>query len=297
MNSARAFLAGIIDYAGLFPPASLDMASAVGAYADYKAGDHRDLLGRFVLPASRIAEFASASQHALSTSGNPWLLSVIASDDIDSTREAVLEFNARGGSAADHQRAFCDTVETPVKSTDDIERVATVLGSSFNLFLEIPLGGDPRKLIAAVAGVDACAKMRTGGTTPASIPASADIVHFMTACADAGVPFKATAGLHHPIRGSYRLTYEPDSPVGIMHGYLNVFFAAAFCARHEIDNALAVMNETDASTFRFDEQVAVWRTKRLDHELIDHVRKCVALSFGSCSFTEPIRDAEELGLL
>ena len=38
MSAIRALLTGSIDYAGLFPPAGLDMASAVENYARYRAG-------------------------------------------------------------------------------------------------------------------------------------------------------------------------------------------------------------------------------------------------------------------
>ena len=33
MTALRALLAGVIDYAGLFPPAGLDMATALGIHA------------------------------------------------------------------------------------------------------------------------------------------------------------------------------------------------------------------------------------------------------------------------
>jgi len=35
-----------------------------------------------------------------------------------------------------------------------------------------------------------------------------------------GVPFKATAGLHHPLRCIHPLTHEPNSPAAAMHGFL-----------------------------------------------------------------------------
>ena len=38
MSAIRALLTESIDYAGLFPPAGLDMASAVENYARYRAG-------------------------------------------------------------------------------------------------------------------------------------------------------------------------------------------------------------------------------------------------------------------
>ena len=49
---------GLIDYAGLFPPAALAMDDAVGRYAR-PTGAGRDawMLGRFIVPASRLGEF------------------------------------------------------------------------------------------------------------------------------------------------------------------------------------------------------------------------------------------------
>ena len=51
MSSARSFLRGVIDYAGLFPPAQLGMSAAVNAYDEYRHSADKDLLGRFVVPA------------------------------------------------------------------------------------------------------------------------------------------------------------------------------------------------------------------------------------------------------
>ena len=54
-------LAGLIDYAGLFPPASLDMRSAVGNYLDYRRGSRAGVLGRFVVSLDRLGEMRSAA--------------------------------------------------------------------------------------------------------------------------------------------------------------------------------------------------------------------------------------------
>src|SRR5262245_27937410 len=75
------------------------------------------------------------------------------------------------------------------------------------------------------------AKIRTGGLKPDAIPAIADVAAFIVACADRRLPFKATAGLHHPVRAPYPLTYESNAPRAVMHGFLNVFLAAAFAWR------------------------------------------------------------------
>lgn len=295
MSSARAFLAGIVDYAGLFPPASLDMQTAVRAYAAYRMESDRDLLGRFIVPVSRLEEFSHAADALLPRDGSPWELSAIAAD-IGDARKAVLEFN-RGHSSGGAGRAVCDTVEMPVATTTQIEAAVTGFREDFKLFLEVPVQANPQPLIAAISGTRAAAKIRTGGIVESAIPPSTQIVTFMQACIEAGVKFKATAGLHHAVRGKYRLTYEAGSACAMMHGYVNVFLAAAFCAAGASDTALAVLEETDASAFHFDARGGWWREAHVDHASLERTRQTVALSFGSCSFEEPVGEARQLHLI
>ena len=54
--SLRALLHGIIDYAGLFPPASLPLDETVLAYSRHRRGPHSWALGRLVVPALRLPE-------------------------------------------------------------------------------------------------------------------------------------------------------------------------------------------------------------------------------------------------
>ena len=54
----RALLEGVFDYAGLFPPARLDMAETVRNYARYLDDEHAWMLGRFIVPTARLAPLA-----------------------------------------------------------------------------------------------------------------------------------------------------------------------------------------------------------------------------------------------
>lgn len=56
----RALLTGLIDYAGLFPPAGLSMAQVVANYASYQRRPDHWALGRLVVPVARLAEFEAA---------------------------------------------------------------------------------------------------------------------------------------------------------------------------------------------------------------------------------------------
>jgi hypothetical protein len=121
------------------------------------------------------------------------------------------------------------------------------------------------------------------------------VIDFMSACRRDGVAFKATAGLHHPVRGEYRLTYEPDSPIGMMYGFLNVFIAAALLyAGESEETAQAALEESDASAFSFAEDAIQWRDKRIGLDQILASRSKFAISFGSCSFREPVEELAHL---
>ena len=135
------------------------------------------------------------------------------------------------------------------------------------------------------------AKIRTGGITPDAFPAIGNVAEFLRACKAKGVAFKATAGLHHPLRCVRPLTYEPNAALGTMHGFLNVFLAAAM-----VDDAEAILRETDPTAFRFDDDGASWRDRRVSIDDLKAMRR-FATSFGSCSFEEPIDDLKELGWL
>ncbi|HVG24227.1 MAG TPA: hypothetical protein VND45_08760 [Thermoanaerobaculia bacterium] len=152
--------------------------------------------------------------------------------------------------------------------------------------------------IADIALLDAIqrhgqrAKIRTGGITPDAFPAIGNVAEFLRACKAKGVAFKATAGLHHPLRCVKPLTYEPNAPTGAMHGFLNVFLAAAL-----LEHAEAILEESDPRPFAFDDDGASWRGHRVSTDELRTMRRTFATSFGSCSFEEPIRDLKELGWL
>jgi len=142
------------------------------------------------------------------------------------------------------------------------------------------------------------AKVRTGGIVAETIPGAPLLARFLEACASAGVPFKATAGLHHPIRAEHPLTYEPDAPRSTMHGFLNVFGAAAFARggmpAGEIE---AVLRETTPAAFALDDAGLAWRDRRVTTDEIALTRRDFAISFGSCSFAEPVAELEAMGVI
>jgi hypothetical protein len=137
-------------------------------------------------------------------------------------------------------------------------------------YVEIPVTGDP-------AHLGARAKIRTGGPNAEAYPSAEDLAGFLHRAAAARVAFKATAGLHHPL---------PSPP---MHGFVNLFLAACrvWHGATEAD-ALTTLRQ---SSFHFDSSLD------LTAEQIHAARRDFAISFGSCSFQEPVADLQGLGWL
>ena len=304
MQSVQSLLSAVIDYAGLFPPAKLDMAPTVRNYADYVACEHSWMLARLVCPVARLDEFEAASAGVLPTSeaDEPWRLSALtaaAGDDaLDADIERILVFNEVHDDPASGA-AVVDAIELRASSAKDIDAALEIIPEGVTPFFELDHTRDLRGVIAALSGSEAGAKIRTGGVTPELIPPSGHIARFIATCAHAQVPFKATAGLHHPVRAEHPLTYEPGAARAVMHGFLNVFLGAALLRAGAIDEdgLRELLEETDPGAFAFDDDGASWRGRDADAEQIAHARDTFVLSFGSCSFTEPIDDLRALRLL
>ncbi len=240
-KSLRVLLEGLIDYAGLFPPAALSMQDAVRNYAPYREGEYAFALGKFVVPEARASEVPSE-----------FPLSVLGIAEVKATTA---------------------------------EEVAQFSGDVYVEIADIAL-------LDAIAQRGLRAKIRTGGITVDAFPAIDDVAAFLRACKEKGVAFKATAGLHHPLRCVKPLTYEPNAPTGTMHGFLNVFMAAAL-----LPHADAILAENDPHAFAFEDDAASWRGHEVSVDELVTMRKTFATSFGSCSFEEPIADLREFGWL
>ncbi|CAN5528911.1 hypothetical protein BH18ACI1_BH18ACI1_20610 [soil metagenome] len=294
-DSIHALLTKIIDYAGLFPPSALPMLQAVINYATYKNSNYNWMLGRFIVPVNRLDEFSESGKDFFSRDKNgSWRLSVLASEDIHETVQTIEDFNARH--APD---AVCDTLEVKAATSSQIEKISQVVPSNLLTYFEIPLGEELADLVATLATHNQRAKIRTGGITADAFPKIEKIVQFMQACLAANVPFKATAGLHHPLRCFKPLTYEKDAPKGTMNGFLNLFLAAGFLMQgYKPSLIYELLEEERAESFLFDAGGVLWRQEYfIDTRQLRHLREKNIISFGSCSFDEPIMDLQEIGIL
>ncbi|MDE3152319.1 MAG: hypothetical protein KGL93_08725 [Gemmatimonadota bacterium] len=292
----RALLARAVDYAGLFPPARLGMDDAVRAYADYRGGPDAWMLGRFVVPASRLEEFETAGAELLPASASSsWALSALVGADVELDARSIEQFNDRHRDAR-NGAVHVDTVELKA-STPDAIRAADEFVGGFDAFIEVPVAEDPAALIVAIADVGAKAKLRAGGLTPDAIPGARHVVRFIRRCVEHDVAFKATAGLHHPLRAEYALTYEAGAPRGVLYGFMNMLLTAALM-RHGLDDAAALdlLEERDPAAIRVDGDTVRWREHALAADQLREARHEI-VAFGSCSFREPVDELRALGLL
>jgi hypothetical protein len=286
--SIKTLLSSIVDYAGLFEPAKLKMRDAIANYDRDKISSESWMLGRFVLPASRINEF----EELIATFPlEKWSLSVILSGNVELELERVQSIS-EGGKIA------IAALEFPPLPPTDIESLFPNLSAGVDKFFEIPSDADLETYLAALQSTGAFAKIRTGGITDAAFPSDTQLSRYIVAFAEAQIPFKATAGLHHPLLGEYRLTYELESKSTKMYGFLNVAILAAFAYWQKMtqEKAIAVLSESSVECFTFTEDSIGWGDLQLTFSEIEVARKHFFKSFGSCSFQEPINELKNLGL-
>ncbi len=281
MRAAEALLHGAIDYAGLFPPAGLGLEATVQNYAAYCAGRYSWALGRLVLPATRLAEFADRWPQYVAE----WPISLLLGADYDMEMRLAIDVGLR-----------LDVVECRPARLDDIAEIRRRMPGDGLLFVESPQGCALQDLIATVAAAGACAKARTGGVVAEAIPQSTTVAAFLAACAQQNVRLKATAGLHHAIRGEHRLTYEPQSASAVMHGFVNFFVAAtaAYDGANEAEIA-EILNDDERGNFDASVEGLQWRKRSFSSEKIREMRERFAMSFGSCSFEEPMEEMRAMG--
>ena len=292
-SSLHTLLHTIVDYAGLFPPAGLPMETAVANYASYRRSPHAWMLGRFVVPVSRLGEM-SAAMRAIGApeDGHPWRVSALVGDDVEGDVSKAAAFHAG------HRGGLVDAFEVKASSMEAIERIARIVPRAMKTYVEIPVAPDPRELVGAIAAMKLRAKIRTGGVTPDAFPTVGQVAAFLRACYAASVPFKATAGLHHPVRAECALTYAPDPPRGVMHGFLNVFLAAAFHYNGlTIRDTRDLLVATRLDDVVMDDERISWREYVVSVAELSTVRRRLAIAFGSCSFVEPVDDLIALGML
>jgi hypothetical protein len=303
-GSLRALLTQTIDYAGLFPPASLKLEPALQNHASYVRDSDCWMLGAFILP---VGQFDAATP-GLSRFEREHPLRVSAlgpkADNAETFRaslgkaiEAIESFRLKAGAVASIEQ-----FEMPLPAQCDgetLKAVRSIIGDGqISTFWEAPADSAERTIGLIAANNNASPgrkfgfKLRTGGVTADAFPSSNRIAAALIAAANHRVPIKFTAGLHHPVRLFH------DSVQTKMHGFLNVLGAGALALEHRWTEKQTVemLDDEDPASFSCTDDSFAWREWRVSTERVKAHREIVR-SFGSCSFDEPRDDLRALKLL
>ncbi len=296
---SEALFDDLVDYAGLFPPASLSMATAVGEYRVARRSADARRLDRFVCLGSRLQELA-AELLGSEPDTEAWSISVILDGPLESMAGSIAGFHEAVGTRANVamverrlQLAPEDSLAVALAEADaTVRKVLSAVPSAITMFEVAPksgkLDGDTARLGVAVLAelrqnldADIGAKLRCGGVEAADFPSLKVVAQFIAACVEHDLPFKATAGLHHPVR-------HFDRSLGVMrHGFLNLLVATGVAQRGAgVDTLITTLRHTDAG--QLIAAVKAFDPSELRGQFI---------SYGSCDFAEPMADLAALGLV
>lgn len=308
-----AFLKDLIDDASLFPPASLPMDEAVAAHEASRRSESGWMLGPFICPASRLPELANQLRDKETAS--PWWMSVIldgatgngwldgATADLSAARKFTSEFGGRAR-VWGLEVALPSTIDAPVLRQFLAAAKHAGFSDPVTAFLEISRLAPLRQTLQVIAeagnewreGSECCpvgAKVRCGGVSEELFPTPARVASFIHSCNRLGLPFKATAGLHHPFR-------HVDPETGFtQHGFVNLVGAAILASAHQLEERELeeVVADENPASFSLSPKHFSWRDLSASDSEILAARQNLFHSYGSCSFSEPVEDLTALGVL
>ncbi|MEO6694063.1 MAG: hypothetical protein ABIY50_07845 [Ignavibacteria bacterium] len=317
-KSIKAFTAHLIDYAGLFPPAKLTIDTALENYINYINGEDKWMISTFICPVKLLSELQIIfnKTYPLEKLIN---LSVLgrgghSKDDFvknfeedliywkninsdQSIKTNLFEIKLPDGLITSHdENDISDFIDYIFKKIDE------EIAHPVFIFLEGHVGTEWKKNISAlIEGIKIhnnkkknCGfKFRTGGVEQYSFPTSEQIAFCIRECIDREIQIKFTAGLHHPFRH-----YDKEIDI-IMHGFINVFGAGIISLRHNLSNAglKNIISDDNPKNFIFTDEFFSWNDWKIPVEDIEFARKDLMISFGSCSFEEPLEDLRLANLL
>ena len=283
VSALRTALRGLFDYAGLFPPAELALPDALARYRQYATGQHADSLACFVVGFSHLADLAAAHPEAA-----PVPLSIAGAFDAPwHELQGLLRAGLR-----------IQMIEVKVASPQQVRAIQQELPNSITAYYEVSFDTLKIDLLAAIAHTSGRAKLRMGGTTAEAFPDPLTVAEALHMLATHKLRFKATAGLHHPLRSLQPLTYQQNGPHGRMHGFVNLLSAAALVHfAGTARDAQNILMEEDPKAFAVTQNYIQWHNHRWSTAQLQDVRRSFLIRIGSCSFTEPMDELEALGWL
>ena len=249
------------DDAAIFPPGNAAMEDAVRAHVAVQGSPLGRHVGPFVCSAPRL----------------PALGDAVVKSGVESLDLALVtpagQAQAAISAAHDDPRLRLRAVE--VSGTHAGDSLPTVPEGA-QLFVErsvkppfdLPPGG--------------ALKLRTGGETADAFPDDTRLAAALASAVREDLRFKLTAGLHSAVRHTDTTTSFEH------HGFLNVVLAV-HAALTGSDDLTPILAERDPA-------VVAAAITELDEGARGRVRSHF-LSFGTCSFLEPIDDLRRLGLV
>ena len=299
-----------IDYAGLFPPANLDLSEAVDLFTADQRGEYQNWLQHFILPAAQIREFDSLRDNRRRDA--PWTLSLIMGGaetlhDWQTSLEDVLEpFASRDAKNTDVvqvleiglPRAIDADVDSFTQAVESLERQLAPTSLVVCMIFFETTSAEHRRVLAQVLAARKShtrklgLKLRTGGLTRDHFPSVQQLAECIRLCHSLDIQWKATAGLHHPLPSDCKRT---DAK---MHGFLNLLCAVILLEGNKlpVNQIEDLLTDRNPDHFVFDDTSLKWMGITANVEQIRLGRERF-LSFGSCSFAEPLEDLTALGLL
>lgn len=313
--SLSALLTNLIDYAGRFAPVSLPLDEAFNRYVRYRCCEDRWLLGRFLVPATELEALSEIAEPRFEETIRHYEFSVIGRNG--KTEELFLEGLEQDRALIDRfaekygEHARVDVFEVRLPPVPELDnRLHDLIGAvashyeDLRTFVEIP---DCTQLpnweemirltVEALADFNESIsyrnglKIRCGGETRQEYPTAEQVAYALITCRDHRVPFKATYGLHRPIR-----QFNPE--IGVKeHGFINIFTAGVLSSIHNLSwvDTQRIIQEEDPHAFRIDSRALCWRDLSATIEQIDHARAEFLSSFGSASFDIPRQEMVSLG--
>lgn len=323
--SFNAFMEGIIDYAGLFPPADLSLDTSLQKYSDYRKNEDAWMLSRYIIPGLRLDEL-EPYRDSLLQEGEPFEFSVLGkkTETISEYREhlqevidAIYRFHKTHG---DHITTDILEIKLPCEAVfandegllmEIYDETAEWLDKSALLpnqvFFEGFFEENWEKEIGLILEIlnnhnqkfegeffrEAGFKLRCGGVESEMFPSLEKVAFTLNSARDQNIALKCTAGLHHPIR------HYSDSVNTKMHGFFNVFGGAMLGYAHNLSDKklIEILREEDPEYFSFTDEGFKWKDILVSTREISELRDVAIISFGSCSFDEPREDLQQLGLL
>ncbi|MDA1028736.1 MAG: hypothetical protein O3B41_06755 [Bacteroidetes bacterium] len=315
-SSVKTLLNGLFDYAGLFPPAALPLEAAWQEYLGHRSSADAWMMGPFVVPIGRLNELAvllnkTPKQGPFSFDVLPRIAStvdslpVILTEDLNQCAEFVRN---QGGRAAIDAFEFRFPAQTFSDASLAVQTVAAVShvfeASEFgtaSVFGEIVRSASfsdqvPLFFMALASSTfrqKIFGKIRCGGMDPTDFPTVDELACFIHTAIQMRYPFKATAGLHHPIR--HICANQKD----LMHGFINVLFATTLGRVHElkVHEISKILDDQNSDSFVFTPSGIFWKDLSASNTDFIADRRSLSLSIGSCSLNEPRADLLNLGWL